>query len=113
MNTALPGPQLVWRFMVNCASGALRTQITFTVLSNPHLSLKIYSFTVYSPVALNVRSNEAVPVDHKKPFAALPFNDPRLPVVTVYPVAGEMVHTCLPELVQVELVPPVGVITDP
>ncbi len=34
-------------------------------------------------------------------------------VAAVDPCRPEMVHTCLPELVQVELVPPVGVITDP
>src|SRR5688572_20666823 len=42
VNSALPGPQLLLRFIVNCAVGGVRTQITFMVLSKPHLSLKIY-----------------------------------------------------------------------
>src|SRR3954467_11350545 len=110
---ALPGPQLLLRFIVNCAVGGLRTQITFIELSSPHLSLKIYSFTVYKPVVLKTTFRRLEPLVHKNPFAAFPFREPGLPELIVYPVAGEMVHTCLPVLVQVEPVPPVGVITDP
>ena len=54
-----------------------------------------------------------VPEAQIKPLDELPLSEPSEPDVSVKPVDGEMVHTCLPALVQVEFPPPVEVTTPP